>query len=231
MNGAPDVGTPAAYIGLPGADPVFLTFKAKADPFAIMQKVFDGIDAAVGAKHRLDKGKAGGDNSVTSSPKQQQYPNPPGQTLDAVPSCAPSRKPDNASGVVQPIPSTPPGNPPGDASAPTVTPSRPAGVRDTSMAAYRALEWSGKLGEQEQTVVDFFLANPNPDGWTRQELSRRVEWKGKPMPINAVCGRVNALLAEPFNVLVELDTKKTCSVTANRVNALALAVVVAETTA
>lgn len=93
------------------------------------------------------------------------------------------------------------------------------------MAAYRALEWSGRLAEQEQTVVDYFLRHPSPDGWTRQELARLVIWQGAPMPINSVCGRVNKLLSEPFNILVELPEKKTCSVTRNRVNALALAVV------
>jgi hypothetical protein len=94
-------------------------------------------------------------------------------------------------------------------------PARPAGVRDTSMAAYRALQWSGKLGAQQQRITDYFLANPKMR-FTRKELAHDLG-----MEINAVCGRVNELLAEPYNVLVEVG-KKQCRITRNIVNALRL---------
>ena len=90
------------------------------------------------------------------------------------------------------------------------------GVRDTSMAAFRALQWSGKLAAQEQLIVDLFLADPFQQR-TRQEIARDLK-----LGINAVCGRVNALLKEPFNILQE-QGKKDCTVTGNSVNALELA--------
>lgn len=91
-----------------------------------------------------------------------------------------------------------------------------AGVRDTSMKAYRALTWSGKMGEQQRTILDVFLRDPTRT-WTRQELAKETG-----LGINAVCGRVNELLDEPFNLLVERG-RKTCAVTNNEVNAIALA--------
>lgn len=108
--------------------------------------------------------------------------------------------------------------------AQTTTPSLSCGqpapqpvtaVRDTSMAAYRALKFSGKLGRQEQLVVDHFVAHPGRQ-FTRQELARDLR-----LGINAVCGRVKDLLDEPLNVLVE-NGKKRCEVTGNDVNALEL---------
>lgn len=93
--------------------------------------------------------------------------------------------------------------------------STPSGVRDTSIAAYRGLQWSGHLGKQQQVVVDFFVANPGK--WTRQEIA-----KATGLSINATCGRVNELLAEPFAILAEADEKKDCSITKNRVNAVVL---------
>lgn len=93
-------------------------------------------------------------------------------------------------------------------------PPRP-GVRDTSMSAYRHLEWSGKMSKQQKIVVDFFVANPGRR-FTRQELSKALG-----LGINAVCGRVNELLAEPMMILRENGRKK-CEVTQNDVNALEL---------
>lgn len=97
-------------------------------------------------------------------------------------------------------------------------PSRGAGgVRDTSRAAYRALEWSGRLAEQQRAVVDFFLANEGRD-FTRRELEKALG-----IDINAICGRVHELLTPPFEILVETAQKRRCSVTGSTVTALELA--------
>ena len=59
-------------------------------------------------------------------------------------------------------------------------------MRDTSLEAYYGAsihDWSNK----ERQVMDAFV-NPNVT-YTRQQLARAVR-----MPINAVCGRVCALL-------------------------------------
>lgn len=90
-----------------------------------------------------------------------------------------------------------------------------AGVRDTSLAAYRALEWSGKLAAQEKVVVDHFLAHQDRT-FTRMELADDLG-----LGIQSICGRVNKLIAEPFAVLEELG-RRTCQSTGNSANELAL---------
>lgn len=100
-------------------------------------------------------------------------------------------------------------------SSPSGGSTRP-GVRDTSMAAYRGLEWSGKLGKQQQVVLDFFLAN-RTGRWTRQEIAA-----GTKLSINATCGRVKELLDTPYSLLEEDEEKKDCSITKSRVNAVRL---------
>lgn len=110
----------------------------------------------------------------------------------------------------------PPRSLPSDASVrPSLT--RPAGVRDASMQAYRQLVASGKLGAQQRRIVEHFLAHPGAR-FTRQELARDTG-----LTINATCGRVAELMAEPFGVLLERDPRKRCTVTQNEVNALELA--------
>ncbi len=92
-----------------------------------------------------------------------------------------------------------------------------AGVRDTSMAAYRALQYSGKMSRQQKQVLDFCLAHPGRN-FTRQELARELG-----LGINVICGRVNELLREPFNLLEEkAAAKRRCSITGKDVNALSL---------
>lgn len=104
-----------------------------------------------------------------------------------------------------------------DAAAQNCASFSPApGVRDTSMHAYRALQASGKLGAQEKLVMQYFIDHPGAKV-TRQELARALM-----LGINAVCGRVNALMKEPFNLLVERG-KKVCPITRQRVNAVELA--------
>lgn len=82
------------------------------------------------------------------------------------------------------------------------------------MHAYRALQYSGKLADQQQRVLAVFYSLPSGK-WTRKEIEQQTG-----IDINAVCGRVNELIK--LALLVE-DGKKTCFVTTNNVNALRLA--------
>lgn len=92
-------------------------------------------------------------------------------------------------------------------------------VRDTSLSAYRALQYSGKLAAQQQKIVDYFLLNPKMR-FTRMEIAKDLG-----IEINAATGRIAELIRPPFNVLRETDDKKHCRITGNRVNALVLATV------
>lgn len=85
-------------------------------------------------------------------------------------------------------------------------PPRPHQVRDASMIAYRALEWSGRMTRQQKLVMDFFAINPQRD-YTRQELANALE-----LGINVICGRVNELRKPPFALLEELDRRE-CRIT------------------
>lgn len=87
------------------------------------------------------------------------------------------------------------------------------------MSAYRVLGWSGAMADQQKVVLNLWRApGRNPATlWTRAEIERETGLK-----INAVCGRVNELVKEPFALLVERG-KKECSVTRNEVNAIGLA--------
>lgn len=91
-----------------------------------------------------------------------------------------------------------------------------AGVRDTSMVAYRSMEWSGKLTRQQKKIVDFIAGSRHRD-FTRQEISSGTE-----LPINAVCGRVRELL--DAHVLEEVaGGRRECRITGESANALRLA--------
>ena len=93
-------------------------------------------------------------------------------------------------------------------------PAAPAsGVRDTSMAAYRSLEWSGKLSKQQRIVHDFMSANAQRD-YTRQELGDALQ-----MSINRICGRVKELV--DCGVLEEVGRRE-CRVTGENANVLRL---------
>jgi hypothetical protein len=93
-----------------------------------------------------------------------------------------------------------------------VTPAR-AGVRDASMIAYRALEWSGRMTKQQRLVMDFFAINPQRD-YTRQELA-----SGLNLGVNVICGRVNELMKPPFSLLQEVGRRR-CRITGESANAL-----------
>jgi len=90
------------------------------------------------------------------------------------------------------------------------------GVRDASMEAHRAIRGGGRMADQQRLIVEHLRARPG-EKFTRQELARDLG-----LGINAVCGRVNELVAEPFELLLE-DGRKRCSVTGNDVGALRLA--------
>lgn len=83
----------------------------------------------------------------------------------------------------------------------------PHGVRDTSMLAYQKLKDTGVLGKQERMVYEYVRTAPHPV--TRQEINN-----GLKIGINAVCGRVNSLIAK---LLLEECGRRHCSVTGENV--------------
>jgi len=83
-----------------------------------------------------------------------------------------------------------------------------SGVRDTSRAAYEGLVDTGKLGDQERTIMLALHRNARRD-WSLQEIVRLTG-----IAINAVAGRVNGLKKKGF--LVECD-KRACSITGKTV--------------
>lgn len=198
-------GPSLRYVAAPGAAPVVVEFPDGTDPFEVLAKIFErfgGGKPDVERDRRFDEVIARRRGSAVEAEvgKQTAGSAPAVDLIEDAPVAQLAERGARNSEV--------PGSIPGGG-------SKPVGVRDTSMAAYRGLEWSGKLGKQQQIVVDFFVANPGR--WTRQEIAR-----GTGLSINATCGRVNELLAEPFAILEEGDEKKDCSITKNRVNALAL---------
>lgn len=94
-------------------------------------------------------------------------------------------------------------------------PAQPAapGVRDTSMAAYFAMRWTGKLTRQQQVLAHFLAANGQRD-YTRQELANATG-----LAINAICGRVKELLDLGA---VEERGRRPCRITGESANALQL---------
>lgn len=94
-------------------------------------------------------------------------------------------------------------------------PPAATGVRDTSKAAYSGLRYSGALTVQQKLVLTTITFGSQHD-WTRQELARATG-----LGINAICGRVNELLHDPFRCLVECGRRR-CGVTGENVNVLRL---------
>lgn len=91
--------------------------------------------------------------------------------------------------------------------------SKPGGVRDTSMAAYRKAQASGKLTAQQHKVFSLFMQHPERT-FTRSEAAEALK-----MRINALTGRINELITPPFDVLEECG-KRRCRVTGETVNEL-----------
>lgn len=87
-----------------------------------------------------------------------------------------------------------------------------SGVRETSRDAYAKHRASGKLGRQHEVVLAALRGRARD--MTRQELARETG-----LGINAVCGRVNELMDEPF-CLVEVHRRRACDVTGESVEAL-----------
>ena len=167
--------------------------------------------AAVPPKEtRRTDGRADGDRAGEAARDSLRGSTPattlrPGPTVDDI--FAPRNPPAPVDRPKPPPPASPP------------EPKRP-GVRDTSMIAYRALQYSGEIGAQQRKVLAVWLDGKRDAFWTRQELTKLTG-----LPINTICGRVNELLDAPLNLLYEADSKKTCTVTGNDVNAIGLATV------
>jgi len=67
-------------------------------------------------------------------------------------------------------------------------------VRETSLDAYRALESSGSLQDQEWALMRLVhLHFPLPARFTRKELAMKTGWT-----INRICGRVFSLLEKGY---------------------------------
>ncbi len=91
--------------------------------------------------------------------------------------------------------------------APPAALPKPRGVRDTSRQAYQAHLDSGALGRQERLVYEYVRTALQPV--TRQEITYALR-----IGINAVCGRVNSLVAKA--ILEECGTRH-CQVTGQNV--------------
>lgn len=92
-----------------------------------------------------------------------------------------------------------------------------AGVRDTSMKAYRQVKASGALSKQQTQLVEFLRAHPGAH--TRQEIAKATGWA-----INRICPRVHELLE--LGVLAEGHIRK-CGATSESAHPVALAEVMA----
>ena len=84
-------------------------------------------------------------------------------------------------------------------------------VRESSRAAYSELRDTGRLGRQQQTILD--QIKPGRD-YSLRELSRLTH-----LEINAVSGRVNDL--KKLNLLVEGE-KRACTVTGKTITPVKL---------
>lgn len=108
------------------------------------------------------------------------------------------------------------GSAPRAEAAPT-SPGAVSHIRDTSHAAYDKLRATGKLGKQEQFIYDLVRGSGelNRD-WTRQEIAYELH-----LGINAVCGRVHALIHE--HALLEERARRACTVTGETANPVGVA--------
>lgn len=84
-------------------------------------------------------------------------------------------------------------------------------VRESSIAAYRDLGDSGKIGAQAQTILNHMKAGRD---YSLQELSRLTG-----IAINAISGRCNDL--KKIGLLVEAAGRK-CSITGRTVHPVSL---------
>lgn len=88
------------------------------------------------------------------------------------------------------------------------------GVRDTSVAAYRAQRTAGKLTTQQQLLLQVFLDGKQLT-WSRKELARATG-----LEINVICGRVDEL--RRMEQIEEATEKRACRITGENVHVLRL---------
>lgn len=86
-----------------------------------------------------------------------------------------------------------------------------ANVRDTSRSAYSELRSTGRLGKQQQTILEKVQAGRD---YSLRELAALTG-----LEINAISGRVNDL--KKLNLLVEGE-KRTCTVTGKTITPVKL---------
>ena len=90
-------------------------------------------------------------------------------------------------------------------------------IAETSIRAYREIEFEGKLGAQEKAILIALHVNwvPGRD-WSLQEISKLTG-----IAINAVAGRVNSLKNDWPRYLEECPQRK-CSITGRTVTPITL---------
>lgn len=79
----------------------------------------------------------------------------------------------------------------------------------TSIQNYHEHKRSGKLGAQEQRILDFLAKYPNQN-FSRSELARELD-----LPLASVCGRVNSLVDLR---LVTERPKRACNITKKQIS-------------
>lgn len=79
----------------------------------------------------------------------------------------------------------------------------------TSIDNYHLHQRSGKLGDQEQAVLDFLAQHPGKN-FSRSELSEAIALR-----LSSVCGRVNKLLELG---LISERSKRACSITGKTIS-------------
>lgn len=79
----------------------------------------------------------------------------------------------------------------------------------TSINNFHEHKRSGKLGAQEQRILDFLAQHPNRN-FSRSELARDLD-----LPVASVCGRVNSLVDLR---LVNERPKRACSITKKQIS-------------
>jgi len=85
-------------------------------------------------------------------------------------------------------------------------------MKITSKIALEKLETSGKAGIQRAKILKFLLDNPRVEGYTRQELCKKLN-----ITVNAMSGRCATLLKTE---LIESKLKRNCGITKSYVEAL-----------
>ena len=88
--------------------------------------------------------------------------------------------------------------------------TRAQNVRPTSRAAYKEVKESGKVGRDEQLILDLMLRHWLQGNWTRREIADALS-----LETSTVAARVNDLIHKRF--MLREDHKRPCSVTGKTV--------------